>query len=648
MTSDLSPSHFSTPPSSGAFLAPHYLLLCHAQGLDVLPLVSPPQQQPYALVRRVSFKSVVVMEQRGVLVAIAGRRDGVRVYALEEVKKAVEWRIEVELRRERDRQRRETIRKITIGALLDPVDFRDSSEKNRKANSSTPPPGGSSARAALLRKGSYPDIPLPPTPTTPPAPLIPRTPTIRTPKPPARRNPPVTSEQPRDGPPPYSRSLEASPPRLRDQASTLSVSPSRSRGNSIADVLTAAPISRRNTEIDVTRAQDPDTKPEWVESSDDEAIDIVAAGSSGSQALDERTSARSGGNATLRDPPPVGLPSSPPILTHARTPSAVSRRNRPANLDLTLSRTNTAVPPEPSPVPTLLTLRQALSHSSPTSRDIHAAEQTLEPDTPFGDGEDDDDEADGAISLTQALMESRIPDLPPPGSTRAQQPILLTSSHPVATGEDEPSSPRTSEAHSTQMSESRTAPAGRRRRWSVLIGQSAAPSSVANGADPSSSNPPATAPGMRERTPNRLSRSYSYRSNHSATSTVRPPSSLGEQPLSTSPTSLTPAPPLPALAPSIISANSARHSRFIPRIISSAFQGRRSEDRPSSASKGTESDGSRKATSTPPPTQSPPPKLEYVKLPGTKGALVVKAVETAKKRYVFVMSRSANGKSCFV
>jgi hypothetical protein len=28
----------------------------------------------------------------------------------------------------------------------------------------------------------------------------------------------------------------------------------------------------------------------------------------------------------------------------------------------------------------------------------------------------------------------------------------------------------------------------------------------------------------------------------------------------------------------------------------------------------------------------PPPKLEYVKLPGTKGALMVKAVETAKKR----------------
>ena len=33
---------------------------------------------------------------------------------------------------------------------------------------------------------------------------------------------------------------------------------------------------------------------------------------------------------------------------------------------------------------------------------------------------------------------------------------------------------------------------------------------------------------------------------------------------------------------------------------------------------------------------APPPKLEYVKLPGTKNALLIKAVETAKKRYDMV------------
>ena len=117
ITGVLTPSHFSTPPTSGTFLAPHFLLLCHTQGLDVLPLVSPPAPQPYALVRRVSFKNVVVMEERGVLVAIAGRRDGVRVYALEEVRKAVEWRIDVEVRRERERLRREEAKKGITGGV---------------------------------------------------------------------------------------------------------------------------------------------------------------------------------------------------------------------------------------------------------------------------------------------------------------------------------------------------------------------------------------------------------------------------------------------------------------------------------------------------------------------------------------------------
>ena len=51
------------------------------------------------------------MEEKGVLVAIAGRRDGVRVYALEEVRKAVEWRVGVEIRREQEKQRREELKR---------------------------------------------------------------------------------------------------------------------------------------------------------------------------------------------------------------------------------------------------------------------------------------------------------------------------------------------------------------------------------------------------------------------------------------------------------------------------------------------------------------------------------------------------------
>lgn len=34
-----------------------------------------------------------------------------------------------------------------------------------------------------------------------------------------------------------------------------------------------------------------------------------------------------------------------------------------------------------------------------------------------------------------------------------------------------------------------------------------------------------------------------------------------------------------------------------------------------------------------PLVHAPAPKLEYVKLPGTKGAIAIKAVETPKKRY---------------
>ncbi|KAJ7597194.1 hypothetical protein C8J56DRAFT_817564 [Mycena floridula] len=596
ITSDLSPSHFSTPPSSGAFLAPHYLLLCHAQGLDVLPLVSPPAPQPYALVRRVSFKSVVVMEQRGVLVAIAGRRDGVRVYALEEVKKAVEWRIDVEMRRERERSRRETLKKIAIGAVLD-FGERDSQEKPRKASLSSPPPGESSARSKLLRKASYPDMPIPPVPQVP---LVPRTPTTRRPK-----TPPASPAPPSGLPPPYQPAAPSHP-----ETSSLSIPPlTRTRTNSVADMLTTGPMTRRNTET--SRIRDPDSKADWVESSEDEAIDIVAAGSSGSQALDERTSVRLSGNLSH----PIASP--PTVTGHTRTASS-SRRGRPANLDLTLSRSNSIVPPEPSPAPTLQTLRHTLSYSP-----NHDPHPTIAPETAGPDADEDD--ASGQISLAEALMESRIPDLPPAGSRRAQQPILIVSSHPVATGDDEPASPRTSDTHSSiqpsipEPTPETTTPT-RRRRWSVLIGQSSGPNPI------SEQTPPLTAPPTRS--PHRLSRSHSYRSTQSsATIQAVMPGEIVSSPTSAS------VPSLPEPSPSI---SSSRSSRFLPKIFSTAFQTRRTEDRPPSA-KSHESEGSKRTNTSTVTAQFPPPKLEYVKLPGTKGALMVKAVETAKKSFLAIL-----------
>ncbi|KAG6901905.1 hypothetical protein C0995_006743 [Termitomyces sp. Mi166 len=594
ITSALSSSHFSTPPTSGAFLSPHYLLLCHAQGLDVLPLLTPPASQPYPLVRRINFKSVVVMEQRGVLVAIAGRRDGVRVYALDEIKKAIEWRIESEVRRERDRSRRDTLKKPLINSFDNDLP-RDSAEKLRKSSLSTPPPPDPTS---LVRKSSL---------VTPPVPLVPRSPTPRTPRKPRVQLLPPSIPGPNEHPPPYSSPSDLThPPRLQRQSSIVSFN-TRSRSASLNNVLAPAP---RN--LDVSRP--PDIKADWTESSDDEAIDIVAAEASGSQALDERTSATLSANAPA---------TSPAHITPPRISPHSTRRNRPSNLDLSLTRTATVVPSEPSPVPTLLTLRQALSSSPPTHRTIHTAD-TQEPDTPFGVGDDDDVDDDNGVSLAQVLMESRLPGLPPAGTQRPQQPILL--SVPPAEPRSENPSPRTSEGQDASRPATIGPSQRRHRRWSALLG--APPADAAESIVPSSSAAtPTTAPVSRERTPGLFTRSHSFRSSHSQSSNVHP-----------SPVSNEALPDMREVAPSIVSSQSSRSSRFIPRILSNAFTLRKSQNRPAMpASNVTDTDSTKKPPSTPVTHQAPPTKLEYVKLPGTKGALMIKAVETAKKSFLAIL-----------
>ncbi|EKM83755.1 hypothetical protein AGABI1DRAFT_66685 [Agaricus bisporus var. burnettii JB137-S8] len=392
VTSDLSPNHFSTPPASGAFLAPHYLLLCHAQGLDVLPLTSPPSPQPYALVRRVAFKSVVVMEHRGVLVAVAGRRDGVRVYALEEVKKAIEWRIDVEIRRERERLRREAAKRVVSRSENE---FRESDGKIRKAGLPTPPP--MEEFKSLLRKASHTKL-LPSSPTPPPPPLVPRSP--RTPtriRPNSRSH--SRPQHPSGQPPPYaSPAALCPPPNLRNQPSAVSVR-AGTRSTSINHVLAGV-----STLPSTNPSRSHEKSDDWAGSSDDEAIDIRAA-AGGSQVLDERTSATLASN---RNPAPIV----PPSVT---IPSSSPRRRRPSNLDLTASRTANIDPPEPSPTPTLLTLRQALQQNLDDAPD------------PLDDFDEEEDETGGRISLAQALMESRIPDLPPPGTIQPQEAILLSA-----------------------------------------------------------------------------------------------------------------------------------------------------------------------------------------------------------------------------
>ncbi|KAJ3776950.1 hypothetical protein FB446DRAFT_842068 [Lentinula raphanica] len=655
ITADLSPSHFSTPPSSGAFLLPHYLLLCHAQGLDVLPLVSPPEPQPYALIRRVSFKSIVVMEKRGVLVAIAGRRDGVRVYALEEIRKAVEWRIDVEVRRERERNKREMAKKVASGVVLD---GRNSSEKQRKPSLSTPPPGELSKPRTVPRKISHGHIQS--SAQTPPAPLIPRTPTIRRPKHAATVPVPTTASapspqipEPSGRPPPYTPSDYAPPPQIQSRNSTITIAPtrSRSRGGSVSDVLSAPQLALLN---EAARPRDTDVK-DWVESSDDEAINIVAAGQSGSQALDERTSATSSRHHTSFSQSTVGAhtPSGSQTYLSAHSPS-IARRNRPANLDLSLARSNSGIPaPEPSPAPTLLTLRQALAHPPLVSRD----DRTPEPDTPRGDvdaDDDEDDEGGNSISLSQALLESRLPDLPPPGTRRPQMPILISASHPVASPDDEPISPRNSVSQNSDISragssETQNSSRNRRRRWSLMLTQSLNSSSTtsANDVGTSASSPPHSAsPGMslsREQTPTRSTRSNRSHSQSRGAMPRRPSSAHADI---TPTTASTLVPPLPndaamvasTSAASVMSATSASssRSRFIPRIISHAIQSMKSDNERPSTTGSADSD-SRRNNNAPVLSHSPPPKLEYVKLPGTKGSLMIKSVETAKKSFLAIL-----------
>lgn len=84
--------------------------------------------------------------------------------------------------------------------------------------------------------------------------------------------------------------------------------------------------------------------------------------------------------------------------------------------------------------------------------------------------------------------------------------------------------------------------------------------------------------------------------------------------------------------PNLVQPTTPSRSRFFPRILTEAFSGRRGST-PSSLSDAEKS----RVTASPPPTHVPPPKLEYVKLPGTKGAVLIRAVETAKKSFLAIL-----------
>ena len=631
------------------------------------------------------------MEQRGVLVAIAGRRDGVRVYALEEMKKAVEWRIEVEVRRERERARREEAKKAAARPVPNSIilDSRDSSEKAKPTllpplSTSLPLPTSTSNRNKLSRRSSQ-STPMTVTPRAPTSKKSRPPPHLTTSTPAQASQSRTPTQEPTGLPPPYSNFPE-SRPMLRSSPSAVSLT--RSRRPSLSQVLGATPpVPRRKSE----NTRDPDSKAEdWIEgrgSSDDEAIDIVAAGASGGQALDERTSVRHSVPS-----PSHGIETTPITLANSgRSPSTPNtRRNRPANLDLTLTRTSVAATP-PSPTATLLNLRQALQHAPPLpgarstdqrdtetpepdddeevpSREVSLAQMLMEsripdlppigtrqpqqpiilggaaplspgrsrvrrPSSPPDEEDEDEDAPTQGVSLAQMLMESRIPDLPPVGSRQAQQPIIL--------GENEPPASPTSSARPSTVGRSENR---RRRRWSVLDGffsdgSSAQPPAVSASSTtlPVTSESAVPSSTRRDRRGSQLLGSPSSRRSSSATRLGSRPNPLPLRPSSAgdgNAPSDTDIPPVPR-ALTISSSGMPSHSRFIPRIISNAFSSRRSDDQPQAlVIKSSDTADGRKTSGNAATGHAPPPKLEYVKLPGTKGALIIKAVETAKKRSV--------------
>lgn len=697
LTPSLFPSHYATPPTSGTFMQPHFLLLCHSQGLDVLPLVGPPAPQAYALIRRVAFKSVVVMEERGVLVAIAGRRDGVRVYALEEVRRAIEWRMDVEVQRE--------------------------AEKTRKEESRSRPSLNGTAELKARNMQPRPPTLLPPRP-------IPTVVPNRTPPPnySSLQVPTVTLNRqsssnaaPSNGIPPASSPTLAEPSR-----------PSRERGMSVSSMVQTRMLVGNNHGNSFNGTQE--EKNEWLEGEGSEDEALVAAGPSASAALEERTSSMPVASSTPLVPSATGdipevaedgsdgdmdpmaqresietpSPSEPalanPSLPESISPPPSSRRPRPASLHLRPPTTappqnateledDMAITPPVSPAPTVFSLQRSLSQGPSNI-----------PATP-------PPRQNERITFAQALMESRLPTANPPMDLARLRAASSTVYDPNVNDDDDdedvadtntstPRDPTTPTAATTPLSSippnnSTSATSGRRassatlnsntdqrsrRRWSFLggptpnidptqrtpqrTGATPHPSQdFTNGPPSASANAgPRTAPLQNSNgtangyatvnrspsmpgTPTRSRPSRPGSRLQRMASNPGPISSSNTNPYSRSPSTTsipttntnanpnprTPKTPrrfLPKLLGAFRSSNHDRQNNHHGRNGGNGDNSSDSDtDRPSVTSVQGVSFGAGQNGG-----QAPPPKMEYVKLPGTHKALMIKSVETAKKR----------------
>ncbi|KAF8587270.1 hypothetical protein K439DRAFT_1407576 [Ramaria rubella] len=610
------------------------------------------------------------MEERGVLVAIAGRRDGVRVYALEEIRKAIEWRMDAEMRRELDRMRREDAKRATSGSV-DNIFRPVSTSGSFKSGGAFPRPPSASG---LNRKASLPIS----TPST----------AHSTPKPPTtpRRKAQAQAQllpRPSSPPPEYEDPSPSSRPRPRSTTSGISVDRGPSHRASVSTIVGMPnSVRRRSSAVHDSRNKNAAEKSDalssaWAGSSDDEAISLVAAGPSGSAALDERTSNTASASrrqsSAVGQLPTTATPLIPPIPPN---PPAIIRSRRPSNLDLSAPIVAQPSNPVPSsPTPTLSTLRQTLSRSPPLAARGPTVMDTEQPSEGEADGEGDGDLATTPtgerISFAQALLESRLPNLPPPGTRQPQRPVFISASHPVVTGEEDsvPASgdegrPGTSSSfhHRTSVAPktpNRKSDHSKRRRWTVLDGmfnnnahatseppQDPMPSPVDHRHAPLTAGPAPSRTSVRAPSPTSVARSQSVRSGPIRSGPSSAPSQTLSHPPSEANSATPNLPQDPERNHGLPSPRTSTSSgRFLPRIISNALNTRRSEESGLANSGRGEADGAgRRAGGNSLYPQAAAPKLEYVKLPGTKGAIMIKTVETAKKSFLAILCGEAGEK----
>ncbi|EGO04958.1 hypothetical protein SERLA73DRAFT_174037 [Serpula lacrymans var. lacrymans S7.3] len=351
---------------------------------------------------------------------------------------------------------------------------------------------------------------------------------------------------------------------------------------------------------------------QWLEgSSEDEAIDMLTAGASGSRALDERTSASTS--------PHIGdSMSTSHFLTGNQSAQSV-HRVRPTDPSLVRPDNASIVPPEPLPSPSLSTLRQALQafRSAPT----YTANNIMgEPDAHHPDIDEEDDE-DGAsstgerITLAQALMESRLPHLPPPVTQHLPQSSLaqVPRSGLAAVGRVS-SDLRLSDAPSPHGRVGQIEV--RRRRWSVLEG-------LFSNASGMLLSPPFSYEGSNTTFPPEVS--FSSRGSLYTSLHVRPEATQNHTATSNDVT--------PVVSSQL---TSQMPLRFLQRNLNNTHHNRRADvplPMPLVADVGKEKGNIHLSTA----SHVPPPRLEYVKLPGTKGSLIVKAVETPKKSFLAIL-----------